>query len=66
MNQENALAVFEGKKIRKTWHKEEWWFVLEDIVFALTDSTDVKQYINRMRERDEELSKGWVQLVHTL
>ena len=60
------LAVFEGKSIRKTWHNEEWWFVLEDIVFALTDSSDTKQYINRMRQRDEELNKGWVQFVHTL
>jgi len=66
MENEKTLAVFEDKKIRKTWHKEEWWFVLEDIVVALTNSNDVKQYINRMRQRDEELSKGWVQFVHTL
>jgi len=32
----------------------------------LTDSTDIKQYINKMRKRDEQLSKGWVQFVHTL
>ena len=62
----NALSVFEGSKIRKVWQNEEWWFVLEDIVVALTNSNDVKQYINRMRQRDEELSKGWVQIVHTL
>ncbi len=62
----NALAVFEGKKIRKTWHNKEWWFVLEDIVFALTDSANVKDYINKMRLRDEELSKGYGQIVHPL
>lgn len=50
----------------KEWYKEEWWFVLEDIVLVLINSNDVKQYINRMRQRDEELSKGWVQIVHTL
>ena len=66
MDSEKAIAVFQGQKIRKTWHKEEWWFALEDIVKALTDSTDVKQYINKLRQRDEELSKGWVQIVHTL
>jgi DNA-damage-inducible protein D len=66
MESNNALSVFEDKKIRKTWFNEEWWFVLEDIVVALTNSNDVKQYINRMRQRDEELSKGWVQIVHTL
>jgi len=62
----NTIAIFEDKKIRKTWFNEEWWFVLEDIVLALIESKDVKQYINRMRQRDEELSKGWVQIVHTL
>lgn len=60
------LALFEGKEIRKTWHKNEWWFVIEDIVAVLTNSLDPKQYINKMRERDEPLAQGWVQIVHTL
>jgi hypothetical protein len=60
------LSIFEGKKVRKTWFNNEWWFVVEDIAFAMTNSADPKQYINRLRERDEELSKGWVQIVHTL
>ena len=62
----NTLSVFEGKEIRKVWYNEEWWFVVEDVVSALTDSNDPKQYISKMRQRDEELSKGWVQIVHTL
>ena len=45
----NALVVFQGKKIRRTWFNEEWWFVIEDIVFVLTDSSDPKQYIQKMR-----------------
>ncbi len=60
------IALFKGKKIRKTIHKKEWWFVIEDIVLALIDSTDSKQYIQRMKLRDPELAKGWVQIVHTL
>ncbi len=35
-------------------------------MLALTDSVDPKQYIQRMRSRDPELTKGWVQIVHTL
>ncbi|MBT6518498.1 Bro-N domain-containing protein [Candidatus Woesearchaeota archaeon] len=62
----NAIAVFQGKNIRRTWFNNEWWFVVEDVVLALIDSKDPKQYINKMRKRDEELSKGWVQFVHTL
>ncbi|MBI5152010.1 Bro-N domain-containing protein, partial [Candidatus Peregrinibacteria bacterium] len=60
------IALFEGKKIRKTWYKNEWWFVIEDVVWVLTDSTDPKQYVKRMKMRDSELSKGWVQFVPTL
>ncbi|MDD2679159.1 MAG: Bro-N domain-containing protein, partial [Candidatus Nanoarchaeia archaeon] len=62
----DALVVFEGKNIRRTWFNEEWWFVIEDIIQVLTDSNDIKQYINKLRQRDEILSEGWVQIVHTL
>lgn len=64
MNQK--LAIFKGKGIRKKIYKNEWWFVIEDVVLALIDSRDPKQYINKMRQRDNELDKGWVQIVHTL
>lgn len=60
------LAVFEGREIRKTIYNDEWWFVVEDVVLALIDSKDPKQYIQRMKRRDPELGKGWVQIVHTL
>jgi DNA-damage-inducible protein D len=39
---------------------------VEDIVLALIESNDAKQYVQRMRERDEQLSQGWIQIVHTL
>jgi len=60
------MAIFKGKGIRKTIHKNEWWFVVEDVVVALTDTINAKDYINKMRLRDEELAKGYGQIVHTL
>jgi hypothetical protein len=60
------LAVFKDKEIRRTLHNGEWWFVVEDVVLALIESKDPKQYIQRMKRRDPELAKGWVQVVHTL
>jgi len=63
---EIKLAFFKGKQIRKTIYNNEWWFVVEDVVLGLIDSRDPKQYIQRMKIRDEELNKGWVQIVHTL
>jgi len=44
----------------------EWWFIAKGGVPALIDSRDTKQYIQRMKQRDPELKKGWVQVVHTL
>ena len=56
---ENTLVVFQSKKIRRTWHNDEWWFSIADIVFALTDSSDPKQYIKKMRTRDKPLNNNW-------
>ncbi|MDP2602280.1 MAG: Bro-N domain-containing protein, partial [Deltaproteobacteria bacterium] len=65
-NPETRIALFQRKEVRRTIHNNEWWFVVEDVVHALTDSADSKQYIQRMKQRDPELGKGWVQIVHTL
>lgn len=66
MEENNALVVFQGKQIRRIWHNDEWWFVIEDIVIVLTDSKDPKGYLKDMRRRDEELSKGWGQIATPL
>ena len=60
------IALFKGKKIRKTIFNNEWWFVIVDIVAALTDSVQPDGYIKDMRRRDAELSKGWGQIATTL
>ena len=62
------IKLFQDKKIRSVWNDEEeqWYFVVEDVVAALTDSADPKQYVKRMKLRDAELAKGWVQIVPIL
>jgi DNA-damage-inducible protein D len=60
------IAVFKKHEIRRTLHNNEWWFVVNDVVQALTDSPDPKDYIRKMRDRDEELGKGWGQIVTPL
>ena len=64
----NNIKLFQDKRIRSVWNEEEeqWYFVVEDVVAALTDSSDPKQYVKRMKLRDMELAKGWVQFVPTL
>jgi len=59
IEQSTQIALFKGKEIRKTIHDNEWWFSVSDVIEALTDSRDVKQYIKRMRSRDPELNSNW-------
>lgn len=56
---EIKIALFKGKQIRKIIHENEWWFSVSDVVEALTDSSDPKQYIKKMRQRDPELNSYW-------
>ena len=63
---QTQLALFEEKEIRRKWKNNDWYFCIEDIVFVLTDSSNPKEYIKKIRQRDEELKKGWGQIVHTL
>ncbi|MFH1170406.1 MAG: Bro-N domain-containing protein [Candidatus Vogelbacteria bacterium] len=51
------IALFKKKEIRKTLHNGEWWFVINDIIEALAESSDPAQYFKRLKERDEELAK---------
>lgn len=57
----NDIKLFQNKKIRSVWNDEEeqWYFSVVDVVEALTDSNDPKQYIKRMRSRDESLNSYW-------
>jgi DNA-damage-inducible protein D len=55
----NHIAVFQEAAIRRTWHNEEWWFALSDVITVLTDSVDAKQYIKKMRSRDPALDANW-------
>lgn len=55
------IKLFQDKKIRSVWNDEEeqWYFSVVDVVEALTDSADPKQYIKKLRSRDEGLNTNW-------
>jgi DNA-damage-inducible protein D len=57
----NSIKLFESKNIRSVWNEleEKWYFSVHDIVFVLTDSTDVKQYVKRILSRDSSLKLKW-------
>ncbi len=45
------IAIFKGRKVRKTIYKNEWWFSVVDVVEALTDSVKPRVYWNAMKTR---------------
>lgn len=61
MDENNSIQLFEDRKIRTAWdeEKEEWYFSVQDVVAILSESTDPKQYIKKMRARDPQLSANW-------
>lgn len=63
---EDHVVVFQEKTIRRTWHENEWWFAVQDVVAVLTDSPNPADYIKKIRLRDKELSQGWGQFVTPL
>ena len=61
MTKKTAIKLFEQKQVRTQWddEQEKWYFSIVDVVQVLTDSSDAKQYIKKMRSRDVELSSKW-------
>src|SRR3989344_1969035 len=53
-SQDKSLIVFQDKKIRRIWQDNEWFFCVVDVVEALTESTDAKDYWYRLKKRELE------------
>jgi hypothetical protein len=70
MKNQTKIVLFKNKEIRKTLYNNEWWFMINDVIKALTDSQDSPQYFKRLKKRDKELAKlmrkGGVQFVPPL
>jgi hypothetical protein len=49
--EQTKIAIFKGQKIRKTIYKNEWWFSVVDIIQALTDSVNSRDYWFKMKIR---------------
>src|SRR6266704_3947550 len=51
----SAIKLFESKKIRSAWDalEEKWYFSIVEVVGALTDSPDPKDYWYRIKKREK-------------
>ena len=56
MTQQEAIKIFEEKKVRTIWDSEaeRWYFSIVDVVSVLTDSTDGRKYWNKLKQRLKE------------
>jgi prophage antirepressor-like protein len=57
---ETNIAVFKGKEIRKTIHKNEWWFSIIDVIEALTGSDRPRKYWSDLKKK--LLQEGYAEL----
>jgi DNA-damage-inducible protein D len=58
----NHIVIFNDRTIRRVLHNNEWWFVIVDVIAALTDSKNPANYLRNMRRRDPDLGKGGGQI----
>ena len=69
MDDENALVVFQGEKIRRTWFNEEWYYSVIDIIAILTEQKDpqtARKYWNKLNQRLREEGSEVVTNCHRL
>ena len=63
------IALFKGKKIRRTIYQNEWWFSVVDVVQALTDEFDdytARKYWNKLAQRLRDEGSEVVTFCHRL
>ena len=68
MTKQQALKLFEEKKVRTVWddEQEKWYFSIVDVVSILTESTDGRKYWNKLKQRLKEEGNETVTICHQL
>ncbi|WP_055221531.1 BRO-N domain-containing protein [Bacteroides thetaiotaomicron] len=68
MTKQQAIKLFEEKKIRTVWddEQEKWYFSIVDTVSILTDSVDGRKYWNKLKQRLKEEGNETVTNCHQL
>ncbi len=47
----------DNRNIRRIWHKNAWWFVIEDVVSTFISNQNANDYIKTMKILDPEFNK---------
>lgn len=61
MVKQNAIKVFEEKKVRTLWDSEieEWYFSVVDVVAVLTDSENPRRYWSDLKRKLLMIIRMW-------
>lgn len=51
---QTKIAIFKGKKVRKTIHQNEWWFSVIDVVSALAETDRPRKYWSDLKNKLEK------------
>ncbi len=60
------ISLFKGKKIRKVFYQNEWWFSVVDVIEVLIDSVDAGAYWRKLKQRLSEEGSEVVTFCHGL
>ena len=55
---QGKMIVFGAKRIRRIWHQEQWYFSIVDIIAALTDSDNPRNYWSMLKARELQQSEA--------
>ncbi len=68
MNKENAIQLFENKKVRTLWDsvQEKWFISIIDVVEVLTESVDPNAYWRKLKQRLKQEGNETVTNCHGL
>ena len=51
LRHENHIVVFQEKAIRRTWHEDEWWFSVIDVIGVLSESRNANRYWSDLKRK---------------
>ena len=53
MKQQDAIQLFEDKKVRSVWdsEQEKWFISIIDVIAILTESVDANSYWRKLKQR---------------
>ncbi|MFA4853171.1 MAG: BRO family protein [Bacteroidales bacterium] len=59
-NQNNHIAIFKGKSIRKVIYQKEWWFSVIDVIEVLTSTERPRKYWSDLKKK--LMNEGYIEV----